>query len=175
MKHLSIVLAVLLVASVALSAQEPSADFLLYDYPALADFGELTLAGRTFSNGDLEGKIVFMNFWAPWCKPCIEEMPELHRLYERFKNNPNVLVLAVHTGWAGEPIEKVRAFVSSKGYTVPVIYDDDGSLRRSFDSGGIPRNYLIDGSGQVRALVEPRPLDSFVQRASDKIENLLQE
>ena len=141
----------------------------------LADFSELRLDGTPIVNSDLEGKVVLMNFWAPWCKPCIEEMPELHSLYERYKEHPDVVVLAVHTGWAEEPIEKIRSFVAEKGYTIPVIYDDDGSLRRAFDSGGIPRNYVIDGVGEIRAMVEPRPLESFVDRAAAEIDRLLAE
>ena len=160
-----------------LSVIVPTALLGSEDTPAetLPEFNELMLDGRAFGHSELAGKVVFMNFWAPWCKPCIEEMPELHKVYERLKDNDRVVVLAVHTGWAEEPIEKVRSFVAEKGYTIPVVYDQDGSLRQAFDNGGIPRNYVMDADGKVRFAVEPRPLATFVERAASRVESLLKE
>src|SRR4051812_1290046 len=45
--------------------------------------------GKTIHLADLKGKVVFINFWATWCPPCIAEMPSINGLYEKLKNNPN--------------------------------------------------------------------------------------
>ena len=46
--------------------------------------------GASISLEDLKGKVVFINFWATWCSPCIAEMPTIQSLYENFKNDDEV-------------------------------------------------------------------------------------
>ncbi len=51
----------------------------------VADFSLPNLQGRTVSLSDLKGKVVFLNVWATWCQPCIEEMPAIQRLHDQLQ------------------------------------------------------------------------------------------
>src|ERR1700754_5234198 len=64
----------------------------------LADVLSITFRdtkGQTINTTDLKGKVIFVNFWATWCPPCIAEMPSVNQLYTRFKNNNNVVFMVV--------------------------------------------------------------------------------
>ncbi len=73
--------------------------------------------GKTLNIRDLKGKVVFINFWATWCPPCIAEMPSINALYKQFKNNPNVVIFPVDVdGNFGESVP----FMKRNGYVLPV-------------------------------------------------------
>ena len=94
---------------------------------------------------DFKGKVVFVNFWATWCPPCVGEMPEIQELYDNFKNNDNVKLLLV----TNEPIEKVKAFIADRGYTFPVYLN---KMRKPsvFQTSSIPTSFLISKKGEIK-------------------------
>ena len=122
------------------------------------DFTLKDLKGKQWKLSDFKGKIVLLNFWATWCGPCQMEMPGFQKLYERFGNDGNVIVLAVaSTGNEGldekASRDTVTQFIDSQKYTFPVPFDIDGSVWRAYQQEGIPANYILDRQGNVRLLV----------------------
>jgi cytochrome c-type biogenesis protein len=125
----------------------PSVDFTLTD-----------LNGREWKLSDLKGKTVLLNFWATWCGPCQNEMPEFQKLYERSGGDGPVVVLAVASaalegGGAEAAKEAVSGFIDKQGFTFPVLFDADGSVWSVYQQEGIPANYILDADGNVRLLV----------------------
>jgi cytochrome c-type biogenesis protein len=125
----------------------PSQDFTLTD-----------LNGKQWKLSDLKGKIVLLNFWATWCGPCQSEMPEFQKIYERYGDGGDVVVLAV----ASASLERqstdaakasVSDFVKNQGFTFPVLFDADGSVWGVYQQEGIPANYIIDKQGNIRLLI----------------------
>ncbi|WP_298904068.1 TlpA disulfide reductase family protein [uncultured Psychroserpens sp.] len=83
--------------------------------------------------------IVFLNFWATWCKPCIEEMPSIQELYDKSENVDFYLLTY-------EDIDKATEFIENKGFSFPIYsYKDKTNLPLFFqeNGGSIPDTYII--------------------------------
>lgn len=139
----------------------------------LAPFTEPRLDGSMARSDDFAGQVLLLAFWATWCKPCVKELPILQDIYERYRGDRRVAVLAVHCSLETQSISEVRAFVKRLGLSLPVLYDADRSMRRSFGSGGIPRTFLIDGQGRLVAVIDDQPRETLFERASREIDRLL--
>lgn len=102
--------------------------------------------GRKVSLKDFKGKVVFLNFWATWCPPCVAEMPAMEALHKKFKDK-GLFVIAVNSE---ESVNKVSKFIKKRSYTFLVLLDEDGSVANdSYRAIGFPTTYLIDKLGNV--------------------------
>jgi len=122
-----------------------------------APFELTTLDGKVVRSSELAGKVVLVNFWATWCGPCREEMPSLSRLQKQLDPTHFVL-LTVTTDLHRQGIAH---FLSQLGVSLPVLFDEDQDVSRSFMVRGLPTTIVIarDGSLVGRA-VGPRAWDS---------------
>lgn len=120
----------------------------------LADFTLPDLQGRPMQLTALRGKVVFVNIWATWCPPCIEEMPTIQQLYERL--HPRGLeVLAVSLDALGAQV--VTPFMQSRRLTFPALLDLKSSLQRLYHTTGVPESFIVDRQGLlVEKIVGPR-------------------
>jgi thiol-disulfide isomerase/thioredoxin len=101
--------------------------------------------GKTINIQDLKGKVIFINFWATWCPPCIAEMPSINALYKRFKNNPNIVILPVDVD---NNFSKSVPFMKKNAYALPV-YNAASQLPEGFLGNAIPTTVIIDKTGKV--------------------------
>jgi peroxiredoxin len=117
-----------------------------------------TLAGGEVDLASQRGKVVVLNFWATWCPPCVEEMPSLERLHRALGPEG----LAVVTVSADEDEAALRAFVTRRGLTLPVLADPGGRVAAgAFRTTGYPETFLLDREGRiVRHVVGPTEWDS---------------
>lgn len=101
--------------------------------------------GANVSLEDLKGKVVFINFWATWCPPCIAEMPTIQSLYENFKNDDKVkfVILEVEGNQ-----EKAKKLFSDKRLTLPVAFPN-GAIPREFYKGTLPTTVILDKNGAI--------------------------
>ena len=105
-----------------------------------------TLAGQPFRLKELEGQVVLLNFWATWCLPCREEIPELNALQSELQAQGLRIVGAS----LEDSIEGVNAYqeeVAKFGYQVLV---GDSGLKVKFEQSVLPTTYLIDRQGRIR-------------------------
>lgn len=120
------------------------------------------LEGGKVSLDQLRGKVVFINFWATWCPPCIEEMPSMVRLHEKMKNDDRFVMLAISTDESWEPVKKFFAG-ESPGFTV--LLDPKGELAKRYGTTMFPETYVVV-DGKVRAFIEgPRNWDGWYAEA----------
>jgi len=114
-------------------------------------------AEGTRSLESYRGRVVLLNFWATWCKPCEEEMPSMERLYRSLSDVPFEIV-AVSVDESAEP---VRAFRQSYGLSFPILLDAEQDVARAYQTFRFPESFLIDGEGRVvQRYVGPRQWDA---------------
>ncbi|WP_230475435.1 TlpA family protein disulfide reductase [Faecalibacter bovis] len=103
------------------------------------------LNGNTIFLSDLKGKVVFLNFWATWCPPCIAEMPSIQLLHDKFKNDDEVIILTLEVDGKQDKIQK---FINRKKLTVPV-YMPNSSIPLELFDGTLPTTIIFDKQGNV--------------------------
>jgi len=118
------------------------------DLPARS-FSIMTFTGRTVSSADLKGHVVVLAFWATWCAPCRQELPELQQAYERYKGSRNVTFYAVDGPWGGDDIAKASAFASRINVALPLAFDPRGAAK-ALGVQGFPAVVVLDGRGRIR-------------------------
>ena len=108
------------------------------------EFQVSTPDNQSLSLADFRGKVVFLNFWATWCKPCEAEMPGMERLHRRYKDK-GLVVLAISedTGAAGA----VSAFVRKRQLTFPVGLDPKMAVAGLYGVWVLPSTFIIDRQG----------------------------
>ena len=107
------------------------------------------------SLGELKGNVVFLDFWATWCGPCVESIPHINKLVDRFKDRP-VRFISV----TSEDAETVRQFLTTHPMKASIALDPENRLFRAFNVWGIPRAILIDRYGTMRHVTDPRFLSA---------------
>ena len=112
------------------------------------DFQMQTLDGATVTLSSLEGKKVLVNFWASWCGPCLDEMPEIEEIHNEFGND--VEVLAVNMTVTGKNIEAVENFVQEHGLTFPILLDESNKTNSTYEVLSLPTSYFIDTEGVIK-------------------------
>jgi thiol-disulfide isomerase/thioredoxin len=122
---------------------------------------------------DLRGHVVILAFWASWCVQCLEELPELQTVYTRFQNNPQVVFLAVDTGWDGETLEKGNRRLAQHHLALPNVFDS-GAAAQSLSVDALPTLVLLDRNGSVKLVHHGYDRAEHLDQAlSGKVEELL--
>lgn len=103
------------------------------------------LNGKMMNMSDYKGKVIFLNFWATWCMPCVAELPGINKLHNQFKEDDIAFLLI-----SNEKIEKVKAYHQKKKYEVPFhIIDNDGRIPNIYFSPSIPTTFIINKKGEI--------------------------
>lgn len=112
------------------------------------DFSLPGLDGKTYSLSDFRGKWVLVNYWATWCPPCLEELPEL----EVFHNNHKDLD-AVVIGVDMERIkeERLRKFLDNQFISYPILMSKPVARSELGKIPGLPTSFLVNPAGEVVA------------------------
>jgi peroxiredoxin len=120
----------------------------------MADFTLPDLRGHAVQLSALRGKVVFINVWATWCPPCVEEMPTMQRLHEQLRAR-GLVVLAVSLDALGEQV--VAPFMRDYRLTFTTLLDPKGTIERLYRTGGVPESFIVDKQGRlVEKIVGPR-------------------
>lgn len=112
---------------------------------------ELTkLDGTNVKLSDLKGKKVILNFWATWCGPCQQEMPDMEAFYKEHKENVEILAINYTPSEKGGREEKVSNFAKEKGITFPILLDKNIDVTTAYKVITIPTSYFIDTKGVIQ-------------------------
>lgn len=114
------------------------------------DFHLTDLEGKSQSLSQYRGKIVLVNFWATWCKPCTTEMPAMQAIYDKLRDK-GFVVLAINEL---EDDAKVREHIKQYGHTFPVLMDRDNKVANQFGVFGLPVSVFIDQEGRAQEYIK---------------------
>lgn len=119
------------------------------------DFDLKTLDGGRVRLAEQRGHPVLVNFWASWCKPCSDEMPEIIRAYQKLRA-VGLEVLAINLT-DQERKRDIQRFADEFQLPFPVALDAQGKVSRRYGLIGVPMTVFVDSDGIVRA-VHPGPM-----------------
>lgn len=105
------------------------------------------LEGRMVSSTNFAGQVVVLNFWATWCPPCVQELPELESFYRAQQTN-GVVVIGASTDESG--VSAVAPFVAARKLTYPVLLAGT-NVQESFAVSALPTTIIIGRDGRVAA------------------------
>ncbi|MEO1943156.1 MAG: TlpA disulfide reductase family protein, partial [Candidatus Thioglobus sp.] len=136
-----------------LSTSKPK--YLLYDPKLLPYKGNKTppklelesILGESIDLKDYRGKVVLINFWASWCKPCVKEIPSLVRLKDERMKGEDFEILTVNIG---EDKDTINEFVIKVKFDLPILLDKDGIAVNDWKVYAYPSNFILDRYGEIR-------------------------
>lgn len=102
--------------------------------------------GKSTSFASLEGKWVLINYWAGWCKTCVDEIPELNRFYQNHKNDP-VALYAVN--FDALPLFEQNNLIKQLNISYPSLLNDPASELNLGDIVGVPVTFVFNPKGQL--------------------------
>ena len=110
------------------------------------DFTLVDRKGKTWNLAELKGQVVFVNFWATWCLPCIKEMPSMQKLYSSMPANEFKMLAILFND---KPAVADRVVAKQK-YTFPILIDPENKTGKAYGLTGVPETYIIDKQGVLR-------------------------
>lgn len=122
----------------AASVGEPAPDFRLP-----------SLSGQEMGLEGLKGQVILLNFWASWCDPCKEEIPEFERLHQKYHDR-GFQVVGINIDKKRENAQK---FADHFHVSYPVLLDPESEIIRRYLGRSMPTSYMIDRTGHVREVI----------------------
>ena len=120
------------------------------------DFTAMDKDGKTVKLSDFKGKKVYINMWASWCGPCMREIPELEKVYQKYKDNKDIVFLSMTSPNDAEfknqsPQDKSKDVILKKakelGATYPVLFDVNDRFIINYAIRSFPTHILINSDG----------------------------
>lgn len=108
------------------------------------DFQLKDESGKIIPFDSFKGHVVFLNFWATWCPPCVAEMPDIHSLYKKTGDSVSFVMVSMDKNPS-----KAIEFMKAKDYDFPV-YFLHSSLPSTYNVRSIPTTYVLSKNGEVK-------------------------
>ena len=118
--------------------------FTPHAYPEPAQLQNID--GHEISLQSLQGKWIYINYWASWCAPCLHEIPEINRFYQQYKHK-NIAVFGVN--YDGLASDEQQTLIQKYQLAYPSLGIDPAELLHLGDIKGIPVTFIISPNGKL--------------------------
>ena len=142
------------------------------------DFTAMDKDGKTVKLSDFKGKKVYINMWASWCGPCMREIPELEKTYQKLKNNKDVVFLSMTSPNDSEfknqsPQDKGKDVILNKakelGATYPVLFDVNDRFIINYAIRSFPTHILINSDGTFETRIAGAVTEESLTKELEKL------
>ena len=105
-------------------------------------------SGKNIKLSELRGQVVLINYWASWCGPCRQEMPELNKLYSKYKKL-GFTILGVNVE---ENNTEALKIIKHDKISFPILFDSENKVSKLYDVIGMPTTIVVGRNGNMRYL-----------------------
>ena len=142
------------------------------------DFTAMDKDGKTVKLSDFKGKKVYINMWASWCGPCMREIPELEKVYQKYKNNKDIVFLSMTSPIDSEfknqsPQDKSKDVILKKakelGATYPVLFDVNDRFIINYAIRSFPTHILINSDGTFETRIAGAVTEESLTKEIEKL------
>jgi len=121
-------------------------------FDQLPQFSITKMSGSIVDSKKLEGKVVILDFFGTWCKPCIEELKELDKIQTVFKDSKDVVFYVINANYGNDTPEKFKTFIDKHNYKFQFAYDYDSEIVKllKLQKLGVPVLLIIDKEQNIR-------------------------
>ncbi len=113
------------------------------------DFSLIDRQGKTWTLSELKGQVVFINFWATWCPPCLKELPSMQNLYTKIPKDKFKMLAILNKDKTA-----LADFVADqKGLTFTILDDAQNTVGLKYFLTGLPETFIVDKQGIIREKV----------------------
>ena len=128
-------------------AQDESGD-LVKEGQQMPAFTIVNDNGTQVPSSSLKGKVILVNFFATWCPPCKQELPDFDKLCKEYGDRVVFMMVNLTDGYR-DTVDGTKRFVSGKGYTFPVYFDTKDNAASAYNVSSIPQTTFIDANGNI--------------------------
>ena len=117
-------------------------------YPQARDFTVQDIDGNDVKLSEQFGKPLVVNFWASWCPPCKEEMPDFESVYQEMGEQVTFMMVNLVDG-SRETLETATDYITANGYTFPIYFDVNQDAAYTYTITSIPTTLFINAKGEI--------------------------
>ena len=110
------------------------------------DFSLIDRQGKTWTLSELKGQVVFINFWATWCPPCLKELPSMQKLYTTLPKDSFKMLAILNK----DKMTLADFVANQKGITIPILDDAQNVVGSKYFLIGLPETFIVDKQGIIR-------------------------
>ncbi len=107
------------------------------------------LNGNPVDTDQFKNKVLILDFWATWCGPCRDSFPYLQKVYESYKDNPDIKIIVLNTG-RSDNLKDVKKWYENNDYTFPAYYAKDAQITKDYNVKRLPNKIYIGQDGNIR-------------------------
>lgn len=171
MRRILLSIGALIIIVIGINAQDGESTLTRIGQKAPA-FTCTTVDGTVIDTEAMQGKVIWINFFATWCPPCKKELPLLEKnVMEKYRNNPDFIMVVLGREHS---MDEMKEYANSTGLKLPFAPDEGRKIFSLYATQSIPRNVIIGRDGKI-AIQTIGYTESEFTKLENQVAGLLEE